>query len=172
MLATNTSTVRALQQASRTVPIVFAGAVDPVAGGLVASLARPGGNVTGFTQFEYGMSAKWLELLKQIAPGVTRAAFLRVPTTTGGAGQLGAIQAVAPSLGVELSLVDVCDADEIERVVAAFAPGSDRGVIVSSAACAQVHRELIIGLAARHRLPTVYPGRFYVTGGGPALLRA
>jgi putative tryptophan/tyrosine transport system substrate-binding protein len=166
ILAHGSSTVGPLLQATRTVPIVFAAVADPVAAGFVESLARPGGNVTGFMEFEYSQSGKWLEVLKEIVPGMTRAAFLRAPTTTGGAGQLGAIQAVAPSLGVELSLVDVCDADEIERVVAAFARGSDRGVIVSSAACAQVHRELIIGLAARHRLPTVYPGRFYVTGGG------
>jgi putative ABC transport system substrate-binding protein len=166
ILASNTSTVRALQQAARTVPIVFASATDPVGGGLVASLARPGGNVTGFAAFEFGMSGKWLELLKDIAPHVTQAAVIRDPTTTGGVGQLGAIQAVAPSFGVDLSPVDVHDAGEIERAVTAFARGSNGGLIVVSTALASVHRELIITLAARHRLPAVYASRLFVIGGG------
>jgi putative ABC transport system substrate-binding protein len=166
ILASNTSTVRALQQAARTVPIVFASATDPVGGGLVASLARPGGNVTGFAAFEFGMSGKWLELLKDIAPYVTRAAVIRDPTTTGGVGQLGAIQAVAPSFGVDLSPVDVHDAGEIERAVTGFARGSNGGLIVVSTALASVHRELIITLAVRHRLPAVYASRLFVIGGG------
>jgi putative ABC transport system substrate-binding protein len=166
ILATTTSMVQAMQQASRTVPIVFVNLIDPVGGGVVASLARPGGNATGFTSIEYGMSAKWLELLKQIAPGVTRAAVLRDPTVAAGGGQLGAIQAVAPSFGVELSPIDVRDVGEIERGISAFARGSNGGLIVTAGAWAQIHRELIITLAARHRLPAVYRYRFYVTGGG------
>ena len=166
ILASNTSIVRALQEATRTVPIVFAGGTDPVGGGFVASLARPGGNTTGFTLFEYGISVKWLELLKEIAPRVTRVAVLRNPTATGSVGQLGAIQGVAPSFGVELSPVDVRDAGEIERAVTAFARGSNGGLIVLANASAQVHRALIVTLAARHRLPAVYYLRFFVTGGG------
>ena len=155
-----------LLEATRTVPIVFTQTPDPVGAGLVASMARPGGNVTGFTNFEYGVSAKWLELLKQIAPGVTRAAILRDPINPAGTGQWGAIQAVAPSFGVELSPVDVREADEIERAVAAFAPGSNGGLIVSSSGFAVRHRQLIVTLAAKHRLPAVYPFRVYATAGG------
>ncbi len=166
LLASNTSTVRALQQATRTVAIVFAGATDPIGGGLVSSLARPGGNVTGFIGFEFGTTGKWLELLKQLSPGITRAAVLRDPTTTGGVGQFAAIQAVAPALGVELRPIDVHDAGEIEREVAVFAGGPNGGLIVESTALAGVHRELIITLAARHRLPAVYPFRSYVADGG------
>jgi putative ABC transport system substrate-binding protein len=166
ILATTTSMVQAMQQASRTVPIVFVNLIDPVGGGVVASLARPGSNATGFTSIEYGMSSKWLELLKEIAPGVTRAAVLRDPTVTAGGGQLGAIQAVAPSFGVELSPIDVRDAGEIERGISAFMRGSNGGLIVTAGAWAQIHRELIITLAAQHRLPAVYRYRFYVTGGG------
>ena len=139
---------------------------DPVGAGFVASLARPGGNATGFTLFEYGMSGKWLELLKEIAPRVTRAAVLRDPTIAAGIGQFAAIQSVAPSFGVELSPVDVRDAGEIERAVTAFARSSNGGLIVTASASAAVHRELIITLAARHRLPAVYPYRYFVTGGG------
>ena len=159
-------------QATRTVPIVFVQVPDPVGAGFVESLARPGGNATGFMLFEYGMSGKWLELLKQIAPRVTRAAVLRDPAITAGIGQLGAIQAVAPLLGVELTPVDVRDAGEIERAVTAFARGSNGGLIVLSSALAAVHRDLIITLAARHRLPAVYPYRYYVTERRPDLLRA
>src|SRR5664279_1290433 len=136
VMAANGPIAGALQKASRTVPIVFANAVDPVSGGWVASLARPGGNATGFTSFELGMSTKWLELLKQVAPGVTRVALVRDPTTPAGSGEFGAIQAVAPSFGVELSPIDVRDAAEIERAVAAFALGSNGGLIVASGSLA------------------------------------
>jgi putative ABC transport system substrate-binding protein len=155
-----------LQRAARTLPIVFASATDPVGGGVVASLARPGGNVTGFTAFEFSMSPKWLELLTEIAPGIKRAAVLRNPTTTGGVGQFSAIQAVAPSLGVELTPLDVRDADEIERTVAIFAQRPNSGLIVESTAIAIVHRQPIIAAADKHRLPAVYPFRLFVTGGG------
>jgi putative ABC transport system substrate-binding protein len=164
--ATNTSIARALQQASRTVPIVFVGVTDPVGSGLVASLARPGGNVTGFADADFGISAKWIELLKQVAPRMTRVAVLRDPTTTGGIGQLGSMQGVAPSFGVELSPVDVRDAGDIERDIAAFSRGSNGGLIVTANASAEVHRDLIIMLAARHRLPALYPIRIFVAGGG------
>jgi putative ABC transport system substrate-binding protein len=157
-----------LQQATRKVPIVFAAVVDPVGAGLVASLARPGGNTTGFTQFEYGISAKWLELLKQIAPRVMRVAVLRDPTIGAGIAQFAAMQSVAPSLGVELQPADVRGTDEIERAVKAFAGGSNGGLIITSSTLAIVHRELIITLAARHRLPAVYPSRLFITIGGLA----
>ncbi len=145
---------------------MFAVVIDPVGAGFVDSLARPGGNATGFTVFEYGMSGKWLELLKQIAPAVTRAAVLRDPTIASGIGQFAAVQAVAPSLGVDLSAVDVRDAGEIERAVTAFARSSNDGLIVTASALATRHRDLIIALAARLRLPAVYPYRFFVTIGG------
>jgi putative ABC transport system substrate-binding protein len=164
--ASGTTTVAALLQATRTVPIVFAIVVDPVGAGFVASLARPGGNATGFTMFEYGMSGKWLELLKQIAPGVTRAAVLRDPAIASGIGQFGAVQAVAPSLRVELSPVDVRDAPEIERAVTAFAGIENGGLVVTGSPSSTIHRELIIALAARHKLPAVYWQRFYVASGG------
>ena len=163
---TGTATVAPLLQATRTVPIVFAAVIDPVGAGFVASLARPGGNATGFTMFEYGMSAKWLELLKEIAPRVTRAAVLRDPAIASGIGQFAAVQTVAPSLGVELSPVDVRDAGEIERAVTAFASGLNGGLIVTGSALGLVHRELIATLAARHKLPGVYSSRAYVTAGG------
>jgi putative tryptophan/tyrosine transport system substrate-binding protein len=166
ILASGGSNVPALLQLTRTVPIVFTQVTDPVGAGFVESLARPGGNATGFTNFEYGISGKWLELLKQIAPGVTRAAVLRDPAIAGGVGQLGAIQGAAPSLGVEVSPVGVRDAGEIERAVGAFARGSNGGVIVLTTALTLVHRELITTLAARHRLPAVYTDRIFVTGGG------
>jgi putative tryptophan/tyrosine transport system substrate-binding protein len=164
--ASGTTSIAPLLQATRTVPIVFAIVVDPVGAGFVASLARPGGNATGFTMFEYGMSGKWLELLKQIAPGVTRAAVLRDPAIASGIGQFGAIQAVAPSLGVELSPVDVRDAPEIERAVAAFAGIPNGGLVVTASPSSTIHRDLIIALAARHKLPAVYWERFYVAAGG------
>ena len=157
---------RPLLQATRTVPIVFAIVPDPVGAGFVESLARPGGNATGFMQFEYGMSGKWLELLKEIAPGVTRAAVLRDPAITAGIGQFAAIQSVAPSLGVEVSPVNVRDAGEIERAIAAFARSPNGGLIVTASALAAVHRDLIITLAARHKLPAVYSDRLFVAGGG------
>jgi putative tryptophan/tyrosine transport system substrate-binding protein len=167
VIFTNTQpTVVALQQASRTVPIVFAGIIDPVGAGLVASLARPGGNTTGFAGFEYGMSVKWLELLKQIAPRLTRVAILRDSVTTVGIGQLAAIQGVAPSFGVQLSPLVVRDAGQIEPAIATFAGGSNGGLIVTTGTLAQAHRDLIITLAARYRLPAVYPFRHFITGGG------
>ena len=147
-------------------PIVFVNVADPVGAGFVDSLARPGGNATGFMQFEYGLSGKWLELLKEIAPGVTRAAVLRDPALTAGIGQFAAIQSVAPSLGVEVSPVNVRDAGEIERAVAAFARAPNGGLIVTASALALRHRELIIALAARHKLPAVYYRRYFVTDGG------
>ena len=156
ILANGSAVVAPLLQATRTVPIVFVIVPDPVGAGFVDSLARPGGNATGFMQFEYSMSAKWLELLKEIAPGVTRAAVLRDPAIAAGIGQFGAIQTVAPSVGVEVSPVNVRDADEIERAVAAFARSSNGGLIVTGSALALLHRDLIIALAARHRLPAVY----------------
>jgi putative tryptophan/tyrosine transport system substrate-binding protein len=166
VLAAGGTIVAAVQRASRSVPIVFVSVTDPVGGGLVASLARPGGNTTGFTQFEFGISAKWLELLKEIAPGITRVAVIRDPTARSGGGQLGAIQAVAPSLGVELSPVDPRDADEIERGLTAFSRDTKGGLIVTGSAFGIVHRKLITALAARHKLPAVYSSRFYVTAGG------
>jgi putative ABC transport system substrate-binding protein len=161
-----TTTAAALLQATRTVPIVFAIVVDPVGAGFVASLARPGANATGFTAFEYGLSGKWLELLKQIAPGVTRAAVLRDPGIASGIGQFGALQAVAPSLGVELTPLDIRDAGEVERGIATFARAPNGGLIVTASPAAQLHRELIISLAARHKLPAVYPFRYFAADGG------
>jgi len=163
---TGTATVAPLLQATRTLPIVFALVIDPVGAGFIDSLARPGGNATGFTIFEYGMSGKWLELLKQIAPTVTRAAVLRDPTIVSGIGQFAAVQAVAPSLGVDLSAVDVRDAGEIERAVTAFARSSNGGLIVTANALATRHRDLIIALAARFRLPAIYSNRLFVNDGG------
>jgi ABC-type uncharacterized transport system substrate-binding protein len=207
ILVSGGSGVGPMLQATRTVPIVFVQVTDPVGAGFVDSLARPGGNATGFTHFEYGISAKWLELLKQIAPGVTRAAVLRDPAIASGVGQFAVIQSVAPPLGVELTPVNVRDAEEIERAVTAFAQaalasgasgqrgnsiarahsasedareragntrpepgssarGSNGGLIVTASALAVVHRDLIITLAARHKLPAIFPFRFHVTGGG------
>jgi putative ABC transport system substrate-binding protein len=166
ILASGTATVGALRQATRTVPIVLANVTDPVGAGFVDSLARPGGNVTGFLSFEYGMGGKWLELLKQIAPGVTRVAVIRDPAISAGTGQFGAIQSVAPSFGVELSPVNVRDAGEIERTVAEFAQRPNAGVIVTASSLTFVHRSLIISLAARHRLPAVYFQRGFVADGG------
>ena len=166
ILAAGGGAMAPLQQATRTVPIVFTQVPDPVGAGFVGSLARPGGNVTGFALFEFGISVKWLELLREIGPRLARAAVLRDPATPAGLGQLGAIQGVAPSFGVELSLVDVRNAPEIERIVTAFARQPNGGLIVLSSPTAIVHRDLIISLAARHRLPAIYPARFFVTGGG------
>jgi putative ABC transport system substrate-binding protein len=166
ILAAGGVVVLTLQRASRTIPIVFANAAEPVGMGLVASLARPGGNVTGFTNFEFSMGGKWLELLKQIAPGITRAAVLRDPSLASGAGEFGAVQTVAPSFGVELRPVDVRDADEIERSITAFAGDSNGGLIVTQNALAILHRKLIITLAARHRLPAIYAYASFVTEGG------
>jgi ABC-type uncharacterized transport system substrate-binding protein len=166
ILANGSAAAALLLQATRFVPIVFTDVPDPVGAGFVDSLARPGRNSTGFMLFEYAMSGKWLELLKEIAPGVTRAAVLRDPSMTAGIGQFAAIQAVAPSLRLELHPVDVRDAPEIERAIPAFARGSNDGLIVTSSPSAACHRDLIIKLAARHRLPAVYSFRYYVTGGG------
>ena len=164
--ASGTATVAPLLQATRTVPIVFVITIDPVGAAFVASLARPGGNATGFMAYEYSMSGKWLELLKEIAPSVTRAAVLRDPAVASGIGQFGAVQIVAPSFGVELIPVDVRDIGEIERAVAAFASRSNGGLIVTASALGTVHRQTIIALAARHKLPAVYFNRAYVTAGG------
>ncbi len=164
--ATGTTTIAPLLQATRIVPIVFVLAIDPVGAGFVTSVSRPGGNATGFTMFEYGMSVKWVELLKEIAPDVSRAAVLRDPTIASGIGQFGAVQAAAPSLGVELSPVDVHDEHEIERAITAFARLPNGGLIVTAAPLASRHRDLIIALAARLRLPAVYPSRYFVTAGG------
>jgi putative tryptophan/tyrosine transport system substrate-binding protein len=165
ILATG-ATVPSLLQATRDVPIVFTIFSDPVGAGLVDSLARPGGNVTGFTTFKYSLSGKWLELLKQIAPHVTRAAVVRDSSGPSGIGQFGAIQTAAPSLGIEVSPVSVRDADEIERAVAAFSRSSNGGLIVTGSALAVVHRDLIITLAGRYKLPAVYFQRLFVAGGG------
>jgi putative ABC transport system substrate-binding protein len=166
ILAVGAAAVGPLQQATRNVPIVFVNTSDPVGAGFAESLARPGGNATGFLLYEYGTSGKWLELLKEIAPRVTRVAVLRDSALAAGTGQLGAIQAVAPSFGVELRPVDVRDAPETERAVAAFARASDGGLIVTGSTLALVHRDLIVTLAARHKLPAVYFQRVFVTSGG------
>jgi putative tryptophan/tyrosine transport system substrate-binding protein len=166
VLAAAGSTIPALLQATRAVPIVFAQTSDPVGAGFVESLAHPGGNVTGFTTAEYSMSGKYLELLKEIAPRVTRAAVLRDAVDPAGIGQWAAIQSMAPSLGVEVILVALRDADEIDRAITAFANGSNGGLIVTGSAPAAVHRDLIIALAARHRLPAVYPYPFFASSGG------
>jgi putative tryptophan/tyrosine transport system substrate-binding protein len=166
ILAPGAAAVGALLQATRTVPIVFAIVGDPVGGGLVDSLARPGGNATGFMAFEYSLSGKWLELLKQIAPGVTRAAVLRDSTQGSGTSLFAAIQAVAPSLRVEVNPVNMRDAGEMERALTVFARGPNDGLIVTSGAPALLHRDLIITLAARHKLPAVYPELFFPAAGG------
>jgi len=156
----------AMLQATRTVPVVFAFAADPVASGYIESLSRPGGNATGFLLYEYDLSAKWLELLKEIAPGVTRVAVLRNPTEIAGIGQFAIIQSVARSVGVDVSVINLRGAGEIEQAVTAFARSSNGGLVVVASASASVQRNLIIELAARHRLPTVYFERLFVAGGG------
>src|SRR5262245_2830472 len=166
ILATSGASVGALQQASRSVPIVFAGTADPVGSGFVDSLARPGGNTTGFLLFEYSFSGKWLELLKQIAPSTTRAAILRDTANPAGNAQFAAIQAVAPSLGVELSPFNMRNASEIERAVEAVARSANGGLVVTASPSGTGPRDLISRLAARNKLPTVYFGRFFVTAGG------
>jgi putative tryptophan/tyrosine transport system substrate-binding protein len=168
ILTSGASTVGTMLQATRTVPIVFAGVADPVGAGFVDSLARPGGNATGFTSYEYSISGKWLDLLKEIAPEVKRVAVLRDPTVSAGTGLFGAIQTAAPSFGVELSPINVHDATEIERAVTAFARSGNGGMIATTSAQVLAHRDLIITLAARHKLPAVYYARFWVTGGGLA----
>src|SRR6266849_2687438 len=166
ILATGSATVQPLLQATRTVPIVFVNVTDPVGAGVVASLARPGGNATGFTLYEYSTSGKWLELLKEIAPAVTRAAVIRDSAEPSGIGQFAAIQSVAPSFGVEVIPVNVRDATEIERGISAFARGSNGGLIVVVGASTTINRELIITHATRYQLPAVYPYRYFVTSGG------
>ena len=166
ILATGASVVAPLLKATRTVPVVFTNVVDPVGAGFVDSLAKPGGNVTGFVSFEYGLSAKWLELLKDIAPRVTRVAVIRDPEISAGTGQFGAIQGAASSLGLELIAVNPREASEIERAIAAFARTPNGGLISTSSALVIIHRDLIIGLAAKHKLPAVYHRRVFPASGG------
>ncbi len=166
VMAFTSAAVPPLQQLTRAIPIVFAIVADPVGAGYVESLARPSGNVTGFTTFEYALGGKWLELLKEIAPRTATVAVLRDPAIAAGPAEYGAIQAVAPSLGVALRPIDLRNADEIERAITVFAASSNGGLIITGSAGATTHRELIIALAARHRLPAVYYARYYVTGGG------
>src|SRR5262245_3819404 len=163
ILANSSAALASLLQATRTVPIVFTAVADPVGAGYVDSLARPGGNATGFIVYEYSIAAKWLELLKEIAPHVTRAMVFRQSAIAAGPGQFGVIQAAAPSLGVDLRVADVRDAREIERALMAFAQGSNSGMIVTGSPAAIFHRGLIVALAARHRLPAVYFTRNYIT---------
>jgi putative ABC transport system substrate-binding protein len=166
ILVHGAAAVGPLLQATRTVPVVFVNVADPVGAGFVDSLARPGGNATGFMAFEYSISGKWLELLREIAPGVTRVAVIRDPATPTGPAQFGVIQAVAPSLRAEVNPVNVRDAGEIERAVAAFARAADGGLILTASGLAYLHRDLIITLAARHKLPAVYFERSFVAAGG------
>jgi putative tryptophan/tyrosine transport system substrate-binding protein len=166
ILAQGSVTVAALLPVTSTVPIVFVIVPDPVGASFVDSLARPGGNATGFMSFEYGMGAKWLELLKQIAPGTTRVAIVRDPATSAGAGQLGAVQSVAPSFGVEVNPISARDAPELERAITAFARSSNGGMVVTQSGLTFLHRDLIVALAARHKLPAVYYERNFVTAGG------
>jgi ABC-type uncharacterized transport system substrate-binding protein len=166
ILGNTHSAVAALQQQTRTIPIVFVQVVDPVSGGFVESLARPGGNITGFVSLDYGFGVKWLEVLKEIAPRVSRVGVLRDPTITGGSGQLGAIQGVAASFRVELTALDVREAAAIERSIGSFAQEPNSGLIVLANPTATVHLDLIVALAARHRLPTIYPYRYFTAGGG------
>jgi putative ABC transport system substrate-binding protein len=165
VVAATAPIVVVLRQVSRTVPIAFGGVIDPVGSGLVASLARPGGNATGFLMFEYGIAAKWLELLKEISPGVKRVAVLR-EATLAGIGQLAAMQTASPSFGVELHPIDVSDAGEIERALADFARSPNGGLIVPLSTSAISHRKLIVALAARHQLPAIYPSRLDAAVGG------
>jgi putative ABC transport system substrate-binding protein len=165
ILLSGTSVVPPMMQATRTIPIVFVQVIDPVGSGFVKSLARPGGNVTGFTQFEYSLAAKWVELLKQIAPHVTRAAVIRDPSRGPGIGQFAVVQAIAPSLGMELSPINALDLSEMESEIAAFARAPNGGLVVTVGGTA-FHRDVIIALAAKHRLPAVYPYRYFVSGGG------
>ena len=160
------SAAAAILQATRTVPIVFVSVPDPVGSGFVESLAQPGGNATGFIMFEYGLSAKWLELLKEIAPSVTRAAVLRDPAIVAGIGQFAVIQSAAPSVGVDVSAINKRDGAEIERAVTAFARRPNGGLILAASALAAIHRDLVVSLAARYKLPAVYITRYFVAGGG------
>jgi putative ABC transport system substrate-binding protein len=166
ILSTGSPSVAAFQQATRTVPIVFVTVVDPVSSGFVDTLVRPGGNITGFALYEYSISGKWLQLLKEIAPRMTRAAVIRDPALTAGGGQLGVIQAVAPSVGAEVTPDNVRDAGEIERAITAFARLPNGGLVVTASTLAGGHRDLIVALAARYRMPAVYPLRYFVIDGG------
>ncbi|MCW5745845.1 MAG: ABC transporter substrate-binding protein [Alphaproteobacteria bacterium] len=166
IFATGSATMASLLQATRTVPIVFATVADPVGAGFVDSLSRPGGNATGFLQFEYSLSGKWLELLKEVAPHVTRAAVLRDSAISAGIGQFAVVQSVAPKVGVEVSPVNVRNAGEIERAVTAFARSANGGLVVTASALSRLHRDLTVSLAAGLKLPAVYFSRYFVTGGG------
>ena len=166
LVGVTSPTVMALQQQTRTVPIVFVGVIDPVGAGLVTSLAHPGGNTTGFTVFEYGLSPKWLALLKEIAPSVTRAAVFRDPASTAQMAMLGGLQSVAPSLRVELSLIDERDLEEIKRALTAFARQPNGGLVVFASPTTLLHRDLIITFAAQNRLPAVYADSSFVMAGG------
>jgi putative ABC transport system substrate-binding protein len=169
ILASASQSVAALQQVTQSVPIVFANVIDPVGAGFVASLARPGGNTTGFTAFEYSISGKWLELLKELAPALKRVAVVREPSIAAGIGQFAAIQTIASSSsGLELTAIDPRDSAQIERALAAFAREPDGGVIVTASSSAATHRDLLLALALRYRLPAIYPFRYYVAGGGLA----
>ena len=166
VLATGSLAVRSMKQASPATPIVFVGLIDPVGAGFIESLARPGGSTTGFLLFEYSLSGKWVDLLKEIAPGTTRAAVLRDPDVSSGPAQFGVIQAVAPSLRIEVTPVNVRDASGMERTVAAFARSGSGGLIVTGSGLATINRDRIVALAATHKLPTIYSNRVFVTAGG------
>jgi ABC-type uncharacterized transport system substrate-binding protein len=166
IITTGAAAVGPILKATRTVPVVFTNVVDPVGAGFVDSLARPGGNATGFVSLEYGLSAKWLELLKEVAPGVKRVAVIRDPDISSGTGQFGAIQTAAPSLGLELTTVSPREAGQIERAVAAFARTPNGGLVTTSSALSVIHRDLIIGLAAKHKLPAIYYRRLFTASGG------
>jgi putative tryptophan/tyrosine transport system substrate-binding protein len=166
VFASGTANVGPFLQATRVVPIVFSNVADPVGAGFIDSLSRPGGNATGFLQFEYGLSGKWLELLREVAPGVTRAAVVRDASISAGLGQFGAIQAVAPSLGIDVSPINLRDAGEIERTISSFARSANGGIIVTGSALAVFHGNLLVSLAERYKLPAVYFQRHFVNGGG------
>ena len=166
ILTSGSVSMAPLLRATRTIPIVFTNVADPVGAGFVKSLSKPGGNVTGFMQAEYDLSGKWLELLKQIVPSVTRAAVLRDPEDTSGIGQFAVIQSVARSVGVEVSPINVRDTSELESIVADFARSPNGGLVVTASAPATIHRKLIISTAARHKLPAIYPRRLHVADGG------
>jgi putative tryptophan/tyrosine transport system substrate-binding protein len=166
IFTTGTAGLGPALQATRSIPIVFANVPDPVGSGFINSLARPGGNATGFTTFDYGIGAKWLELLKEVAPNVTRAGVIRDPTIASGLGSWAAIQSASPATGIEVSPINMADADEIERAVAAFAQAPNGGLILTGSPLAVRHRDLIISLAARHKLPAIYYEPYYVAAGG------